>query len=98
MNRKHKIMHDYMERCPYCKKYLLAQQVRKHVCDASLLGVKEIPVVFFCETTDQKGSKLVLARGYDGFLYRLVKRHNPLSSDDSYHDSSNRRKVNRTLL
>jgi hypothetical protein len=93
-----KISHDYMERCPYCKKYLLASQIRSHICDASLLGVKEIPVVFFCETTDQKGNKLVLARGYDGFLYRLVKCLNPLSSDDGYHEPSNRRQVNKTQI
>jgi hypothetical protein len=88
--------HDYMEKCPYCGKYLLAKQVRTHVCDSPFADVREIPVMFFYETTRDDGDKLVIARGFDGVLYRLVKCHNPLS-DDSYHEHSNRRKVNRTL-
>jgi len=89
--------HDYMEKCPYCGKYLLAKQVRTHVCDLPFADVREIPVVFFYETMSDKGDKLVMARGYDGILYRLVKCKNPLSSDDSCHEPSNRRKVNRIV-
>jgi len=89
-----------MEQCPYCKKYLLASQIEQHVCNAPLLDVKEIPVLFSCQTTNDNGEKVIIARGYDGVLYRLVKCRNPIldSSDDGYHEGSNRRKVNRTCF
>jgi hypothetical protein len=70
-----------MEQCPYCKKYLLATQVIEHKCDTSLRTVKEIPVVFFYETLTQKGTSLVVAMGFDGVLYRLVKCKYPLTDE-----------------
>lgn len=81
--------HDYMEQCPYCKKYLLASQIKQHICNTPLLDVKEIPVLFSYETSNDDGEKVIMARGFDGVLYRLVSCKNPLklhSSDGSYHD------------
>jgi hypothetical protein len=70
---------DYMERCPYCKQYLLASQIKQHVCNAPLIDVREIPVLFSYETSDINGERVIIARGYDGVLYRLVKTKNPLN-------------------
>ena len=72
---------DYMERCPYCKKYLLETQVANHKCEVPLRTVQEIPVVFSYETTSQKGLSVVIALGFDGILYRLVTCKNPLADD-----------------
>lgn len=83
------VPHDYMERCPYCKEYLLAKQVSSHKCNTSLNDVKEIPVVFFYEAESGKGASLIVAMGFDGVLYRLVKCKNPLSDDWKHSDESN---------
>jgi hypothetical protein len=71
--------HDYIERCPYCKEYLLANQVSKHKCNTPINSVKEIPVLFFYEGKTSKGVSLIVAMGFDGVLYRLIKCKNPLT-------------------
>ena len=70
---------DYMEKCPYCHDFLLPIQRKDHFCNAPLLDVKEIPVIFSYITTEENGDKVVIARGYDGILYRLVRCDNPLN-------------------
>ena len=86
---------DYMERCPYCKKYLLANQIEQHVCDAPLQDVREIPILFDYETSNGDGERIIVARGYDGVLYRLVKTKNPFSRR-KVTDSDNSQEGNRT--
>jgi len=81
-----------MEQCPYCKKYLLACQRQEHKCDAPLVDVKEIPVIFFYELLTKDSRKIVIARGFDGVLYLLIQSRNPLS-DDSYHDNESDEKL-----
>jgi hypothetical protein len=93
--------HDYVEQCPHCKKYLTYEQAKGHQCTSQIANIKEIPVSYCYQLTDDNGIKTVIAHGFDGILYRLVECKNPasrLSSDDGYHDGSNRRKVNRTSL
>jgi hypothetical protein len=92
--------HDYIERCPFCQKFMTAKQVKTHQCDAHpFSSVKEIPVLYYYEVPEGN-EKVIIAHGYDGIMYRLIECKNPLahksSSDDGYHDRSNRRKVNRT--
>jgi hypothetical protein len=87
--------HDYIERCPKCGKYMTWKQIQSHECTTTAIpcfSVKEIPVLYCYETEDENG-KVFIAHGLDGTLYRLVKKS---LSDDSYHDPSNRRRVNRT--
>ena len=90
-----------MEQCPYCKKYLLANQKSEHVCDTPLRTVTEIPVVFSYETKTEDGNSVVIAMGFDGILYRLVRCRNPLvdrqSSDEYLHDKRTRRRFDSTL-
>lgn len=79
--------------------FLLHNQKKDHFCNAPLIDVKEIPVIFSYDTIEDSGDKVTIARGYDGVLYQLIRCKNPLSkisSDDSYREPSNRRKVNRT--
>lgn len=76
---------DYMEQCPYCKKFLLANQIKQHNCNSILTEVKEIPVMFSYETTDGHGKRVTIARGYDGVLYRLVRCKNPLADEKKQH-------------
>lgn len=63
--------------------------------------MKEIPVLYCCEISDSSGEKTFIAHGFDGTLYRLVERKNPIlqrPSDDGYHEPQNRRKVNKTFF
>jgi hypothetical protein len=69
---------DYMEKCPYCNQYYLPIQKKDHFCDAPLIDVKEIPVIFSYDVSEDNGDKVTVARGYDGILYRLIRCKNPL--------------------
>ena len=91
--------HDYIDRCPFCKKYMTTEQMDKHECEGTgFSGIKEIPVSNIYDLTEGK-RKVIIAHGYDGIMYRLVETTNPFGknpSDGSYHESLNRRKVTRT--
>jgi hypothetical protein len=76
--------HDYMERCPFCREYLLYNQIKNHVCKTPLITVKEIPVVFSYNTTDDNGYKVTIARGFDGILYRLLRCKNPIADEKKH--------------
>lgn len=84
-----------MEQCPYCKKYLRANQINEHVCDKPLKTVVEIPVIFSYETKTQKGNSVVVAMGFDGVLYRLTTYKNPLA-DETLQEHQNSRELDRT--
>ncbi len=59
--------------------------------------MKEIPVRNIYDLTEGK-SKVIIAHGYDGIMYKLFETTNPLGNDlcdDSYHGEQNRRKVTR---
>jgi len=73
-----------MEQCPYCKQYVLESQKSEHKCKREFNSVKEIPVVFFYETQTEQGLPLIIARGFDGILYRLVKCNNPLADEKKH--------------
>jgi hypothetical protein len=67
-------MHDYNDdsgivRCPKCKKDFIAEEMESHEC---LVSVKQIPVVYFFTLKDER-EEIVIAKGYDGILYCLVK-------------------------
>jgi hypothetical protein len=81
--------HDYVEQCPICRKYLTFTQAKTHSCQSQY--VKEILVRYYFEAPDSK-DRTIIAHGHDGIMYRLVEK----SSDDSYHEPRNRRKVTRT--
>jgi hypothetical protein len=66
-------------RCPRCHKFLVAEEVYSHSCEIEFKGVKEI-LVDHCYSTGKDGNldTVFIAKGLDGFLYRLVVcKHNP---------------------
>ena len=67
--------HDYIERCPNCGKYMTWEQMQNHNCAIKCpsFSVKEIPILYCCETQDENG-KVFLAHGLDGTMYRLVEK------------------------
>ena len=66
--------HDFVEKCPRCGKYMTAEQAEHHICTSPLIDVKEIAIMYHYEACDKNGNTLIVARGYDGVLYRLRKR------------------------
>ncbi len=93
-------------RCPKCNKVLIAEQYGDHVCTRSprktpLKGAKTIAIDHYFETQTDNGDTVLIARGLDGFFYRLVRCfHTPLhvSSDDSYHDDSSDKDLTEPLI
>jgi hypothetical protein len=55
-------------KCSHCKQILSAKDFDSHKCKLSLRGNKEIPVVYFTETS-YGSEKSMTAWGVDGILY-----------------------------
>jgi hypothetical protein len=71
--------HDYIEKCPFCGKFMTFEQVKQHKCEAQITQIKEIPVLYCYQLTDDNGKKTVIAHGFNGILYRLIECENPSS-------------------
>jgi|SRR5215203_3281754 len=56
-------------RCPKCKKDFIAEEMES---PGRLDSVKQIPVVYFFTLRDER-EEIIIAKGYDGVLCRLVK-------------------------
>jgi hypothetical protein len=55
-------------KCSHCRQILSAEDFNSHKCELSLVGNREIPVVYFIETS-YSNKKSVTAWGVDGILY-----------------------------
>jgi hypothetical protein len=78
--------HDFIEKCPFCKKYMTAKQIENHICEGQdFSGVVEIFVRHVYDLSEGN-RRTIIAHGFDGKMYRLVEATNPLGED-------NRRKV-----
>ncbi len=89
-------------KCSHCRQMFSADDFANHECELPLQECKTIEVVYFRDDS-YKNKKLITGWGVDGILYTFeVVPRKPIpyiiSSDDSYHESSNRRKVNRTKV
>ncbi len=73
-------------KCERCQKSLIDEEYSSHVCTPNLRGIKEIEVDYYYEHTSKNGDKVIMAKGLDGFLYRLKKR----LSTESKHDKDYR--------
>ena len=88
-------------KCSHCKQIFSSEDFDAHECDMPINSCKRIEVVYFRDDS-YKNRKLMTGLGIDGILYIFeVVPRKPIpfvlsSSDDSYHEPSNRRKVTRT--
>ena len=73
---------DYLERCPYCKRFMTPEQAKDHICNSPLIDVKEIAIIYHFETCDKNGDTLIIARGLDGVLYKLHQCKNLVRGTD----------------
>lgn len=90
-------------KCSHCGQILSIDDFDLHKCEWTFKDVQQIPVVYFRDDSFND-KKVMTGYGLDGVLYTfVVTPRTPIPymrglSDDSYHDSSNRRKVNRTCF
>jgi hypothetical protein len=89
-------------KCSHCKQVFSSEDFDAHECDMPINDSKRIEVVYFRDDS-YKDKKLMTGLGIDGVLYifEMVPRK-PIpfvlsSSDDGYHEPSNRRQVTRTV-
>jgi hypothetical protein len=66
-------MNNNIIRCSKCNKELIAEETESHESKCHLITVKEIPVLFFFTQKNGDGKDIIIAKGHDGILYRLVK-------------------------
>lgn len=69
-------------RCPLCNAFLIEENLATHRCNGKLpfQGIRTIVVSSLREsqTNTEEGHRIVYAKGYDGYLYRLeICEHNP---------------------
>ena len=85
---------ENITRCTRCKKTFIAEEMEAH--KDCFVGVKQIPIVYYYTLT-KEDKEIVMAKGKDGIMYRLVK----FASDESIQgdkDDSNRRRVDKYLI
>lgn len=68
--KRHRL-YDDLERCPYCKRFMTAEQAKHHVCNSPLIDVKEVDILYHYMSHNEDGDTLIVARGLDGVLYKL---------------------------
>ena len=61
-------------RCPKCGAFLVAENYETHRCRTPI-DVREIDVDYYFETDSGQG-RILIAKGLDGVLYRLILRDN----------------------
>ena len=59
-------------------KFMTFEQMKDHKCEAKIVEIKEIPVLYCYELEGDNNRKTVIAHGFDGVLYRLVECDNSI--------------------
>lgn len=82
---------DDLIECTRCKKRMFYEEYADHVCTAVLNYVREIKVDYWWLSKTDKN--LIIAKGLDGVLYRLVKNKRrgfrSLSNENLQEEGSN---------
>ena len=85
-------------KCSHCRGIFSSEEFANHKCKMPLVGLKNIPVVNFLDTSCN-GKKFMTGWGIDGIFYTFeVVPRKPISyilssSDDSYHDKDSDEKL-----
>jgi hypothetical protein len=70
-----------ISRCSKCNKEFIGEELQTHEKEC-IITVKEIPISFFF-VKNRQNREIIIAKGNDGILYRLVKISKS-SSDDKF--------------
>ena len=63
-----------LSKCSRCEKVLIEEERGNHVCTPVLKGVAYLDIDYIVETRNEKGERLFLVKGLDGFIYRLTQK------------------------
>lgn len=63
-------------RCSRCGQFFVAEEFNSHICSIPFKGVKELLVDYYFEGMDENENKVIIAKGLNGIIYRLVQQHN----------------------
>ena len=83
-------MPENIIKCERCGDYLSAKFLDTHICDIAFKGVKEIPIIFFFERKVDDRT-IIIAKGLDGILYRLVSQTKTFAKYQTDFDTKNNR-------
>jgi hypothetical protein len=65
-------MSDGTERCNWCGKWFIEEELTKHPCFTERNPVKEITIDFVYETKSRDGDRTIHAYGLNGDIYLLT--------------------------
>lgn len=92
-------MHNNIIKCNRCGEFISSEFGDTHICTIPLKDIKEIFIDYFYETKTAKKDTIIIAKGLDGILYRLIvsktKAFTPYPTD--FDTNNNRRRLDRTL-
>lgn len=69
-----------IKKCDRCKKDLIEEEFSTHDCHISFKDMENIIIDYYFEAphNDENGDKVIIAKGLDGIIRRLVLcKHNP---------------------
>jgi len=86
-------------KCNRCGELLSSEFEDEHVCTIPLKDIKEIFIDHFVETKTANKEQIIIAKGLDGIIYRLiVSKTKTFSTYPTDFDSkNNRRRLDRTF-
>jgi len=65
-------MSQNLVKCLRCQKVLIQEEKADHVCTPVLKGIIHIDIDYIVESPNEVGEKVFMAKGLDGYLYRLT--------------------------
>lgn len=71
-----KVMWEKMSnliQCLRCKQSIIKEEWDNHVCSRHFKGVKNIEVLQWWETTNEKGERMAFGIGSDGYTYTMTE-------------------------
>jgi hypothetical protein len=61
-------------RCDRCKKVMIGEEYDSHLCTPIPVDAKTIYIDYYHIIKDQLGRTVILTKGLNGIIYRLIKR------------------------
>lgn len=59
-------------KCNRCGSFVSAEFIDNHVCKVPINDVKKIKINYYFETKSNYKEDMIIAKGFDGVLYRLI--------------------------
>ncbi len=91
-------MHNNIIKCNRCGEFISSELSDSHTCTIPLKDVKEIFIDYFFETKTANKDTIIIAKGLDGTLYRLIvsKTKTFTNYPTDFDRKNNRHRLDRT--